>query len=155
MNHAIEVTPIAWVRSSRKAPQDDLWDAVESAIELDGRFAAEALAGLETFSHLEVIFVMDQVKEQDIQTVARHPRNNTAWPKVGIFAQRAKNRPNRLGHTVCRILSVEGTRIRVQGLDAVNGSPVLDLKPWVREFGPRGELRQPDWMTELMLRYWE
>jgi tRNA-Thr(GGU) m(6)t(6)A37 methyltransferase TsaA len=155
MTLPISLTPVALVRSARKIPQDDLWNSVESWIELDGRFGAEALAGLEAFSHLEVVFVMDQVPDEDIQTHARHPRGNLAWPKVGIFSQRAKNRPNRLGLTVCRILAIDGTRIRVEGLDAVEGSPVLDLKPWVREFGPRGDIRQPEWMTELMERYWE
>ena len=94
---------------------------------------------------------MDAAK---IETGARRPRNNPAWPLVGIFAQRGKNRPNRLGTTICRIDRVEGLLLHVTGLDAVDGTPVLDLKPWVREFGPRGEVRQPEWMTELMAAYW-
>ena len=89
-----------------------------------------------------------------IETAARHPRNNPDWPRVGILAQRAKNRPNQIGSTICRVLRVEGTRLFLEGLDAVDGSPVLDIKPWVREFAPRGELRQPMWVTELMRGYW-
>jgi tRNA (Thr-GGU) A37 N-methylase len=73
---------------------------------------------------------------------------------VGIFAQRAKNRPNQIGLTVCRVLEVGGRVLRVAGLDAVDGTPVLDVKPWVRELGPRGEVHQPAWMTALMERYW-
>jgi tRNA-Thr(GGU) m(6)t(6)A37 methyltransferase TsaA len=151
----ITLTPIGKVRSTRKAAVDDAWDAVTSSIELDAsRFTPDALAELETFSHLEVIFLFDRVDPAKIETGARHPRENLAWPKVGIFAQRGRSRPNRLGTTICRIDRVDGLRVHVTGLDAIDGTPVLDLKPWVREFGPRGEVRQPGWMTELMLAYW-
>lgn len=87
-------------------------------------------------------------------TEARHPRNNLNWPPVGIFAQRAKNRPNRLGLSVVRILKREGNVLFVEGLDAIDGTPVLDLKPVLREFLPSEEIRQPDWATELMQDYW-
>lgn len=85
---------------------------------------------------------------------ARHPRNNTDWPKVGVFAQRGRNRPNRIGSTICRILKVDGLNLYVEGLDAIDGSPVLDIKPWVIEFGPRGLVFQPGWMSDLMQGYW-
>jgi tRNA (adenine37-N6)-methyltransferase len=151
----VTLTPIGTVRSTRTTPEDDHWDAVVSSIELDAaRFSPEALAELGSFSHLEVIFLFDRVDPAKVETGARHPRENLAWPKVGIFAQRGKNRPNRLGTTVCRIDRIEGLRVHVTGLDAIEGTPVLDLKPWVRELGPRGEVRQPGWMTELMRAYW-
>jgi tRNA (Thr-GGU) A37 N-methylase len=60
-----------------------------------------------------------------------------------------------LGSTICRILKVEGRRLFVEGLDAVDGTPVLDLKPWVHEFAPRGPTYQPNWITELMSEYWK
>ena len=71
-----------------------------------------------------------------------------------MFAQRGKNRPNRIGTTVCRLDRVDGLVLHVTGLDAIEGTPVLDIKPWVREFGPRGDVRQPEWMDELMRAYW-
>jgi tRNA (Thr-GGU) A37 N-methylase len=83
-----------------------------------------------------------------------HPRNNGDWPKVGIFAQREKNRPNQIGTTICRIAKIEGRTLYVEGLDAVDGTPVLDIKLWVTEFGPRGSTFQPSWVTELMQSYW-
>jgi tRNA (adenine37-N6)-methyltransferase len=89
-----------------------------------------------------------------VVTGARHPRGNTNWPVVGIFAQRGKNRPNRLGATMVRVLAVEGRTIRVAGLDAIDGTPVVDIKPVIGEFLPRGEIRQPRWATELMKTYW-
>ena len=98
---------------------------------------------------------MNQVDPAKVEKTARHPRNNTAWPKVGIFAQRGKNRPNRIGSTICRIQKVDGLRLHLEGLDAVDGTPVLDIKPWVEEFGPRGIHQQPMWITELMKVYWK
>ncbi|MDT0347467.1 TrmO family methyltransferase domain-containing protein [Streptomyces litchfieldiae] len=89
-----------------------------------------------------------------VHTGARHPRGNADWPLVGIFAQRGKDRPNRLGVSRCWLLGVEGLDVRVRGLDAVHGTPVLDLKPYMAEFGPQGEVRQPDWATELMRAYY-
>lgn len=125
-----------------------------SEIELDGaQFTPEALAGLDGFSHVLVVYVMHAVDPGDVEKVARHPRNRADWPKVGIFAQRAKRRPNRLGVSCCRVLGIEGLHVRVEALDAIDGTPVLDIKPWVREFGPRGEVHQPEWITELMRDY--
>lgn len=97
---------------------------------------------------------MDQVDPTKIEKTSRHPRNNTNWPKVGIFAQRGKNRLNQVGATICRILKVDGTKLHLEGLDAIDGTPVLDLKPWVVEFAPRGDVFQPKWITELMEGYW-
>jgi tRNA (adenine37-N6)-methyltransferase len=85
---------------------------------------------------------------------ARHPRGNEDWPLVGIFAQRAKDRPNRIGVTTCQLVAVERDTVHVRGLDAIDGTPVLDLKPHLVEFGPRGPVRQPPWSHELMSRYW-
>ena len=66
------------------------------------------------------------------------PRGNPAWPLVGILAQRARARPNRIGVSTCELLGVDGLTVRVRGLDAIDGTPVLDLKPYIVEFAPRG-----------------
>lgn len=150
----IEVEPIGRVEAGRTAVEDDYWGGEEAWIALDERFEDEALQGLETFSHAEVIFHFDRVDPAKVVSGARHPRNNRDWPAVGIFAQRGKNRPNRIGSTICRILGVEGRRLRVSELDAIDGTPVLDIKPVMSEFLPRQEVRQPDWSRGLMNRYW-
>jgi tRNA (Thr-GGU) A37 N-methylase len=72
------------------------------------------------------------------------------WPKIGIFSQRPKARPNRIGLSHCRILKIEGYRITVEALDAIVGTPILDIKPYMKEFGTIGEVVQPDWASELM-----
>lgn len=150
----IELNPVGRVRSPRIEVTDDDWDGVVSEIELAPLFGPEALTGILEFSHIEVVYVFDQVVPEKIVTGTRRPRRNPAWPETGIFAQRGKNRPNRLGVSVARLLGCEGTVLKVQGLDAVDGSPVLDIKPVMREFLPRGVLRQPAWSHELMLGYW-
>ncbi|MEZ5650452.1 MAG: SAM-dependent methyltransferase [Burkholderiaceae bacterium] len=155
MHEDFRVLPIGWVRSTRVSPLDDDWDAVESHVELDAeRFDPSALLGLDSFSHVEVVFLFDQVAEHDTESGARHPRGRTDWPLVGIFAQRGKNRPNRLGVTVCRLLRVRGLTLNVAGLDAIDGTPVLDIKPVMSGFERRGELREPAWARELMASYW-
>lgn len=148
------VTPVGVVRSTRNAVADDAWDRERASIDLDpDRFGPEALLGLDGFSHVEVLFLMDRVSPERIEHGARHPRNEPRWPRVGIFAQRGKNRPNRLGLTVCRIIAASQTRLDVAGLDAVDGTPVLDLKPWYAAYGPRGPVREPPWVPEEMARH--
>ncbi|HME08504.1 MAG TPA: SAM-dependent methyltransferase [Bryobacteraceae bacterium] len=152
------VQPIGFVHSEIHDAVDDVWGGLRSLIQLDpSLFSAGCLAGLEEFSHVEILFVFDRVRDSEIHTGARHPRGRTDWPKVGIFAQRAKNRPNRIGVTICRLISVssQDLSIVVEGLDAIDGTPVLDLKPYMREFGVRDPVRQPAWASELMAKYWE
>ena len=151
----VEMMPIGRVHCERVEAIDDDWGPVESMIELDTeRFDEEVLFGLADFSHVEVVYHFDQVDESKLNLGSRHPRGNKEWPRVGIFAQRAKARPNRIGVTVCEILEVSGTRLRVRGLDAIDGTPVLDLKPFMQEFAPRSEVRQPEWTHALMKDYW-
>ncbi len=147
--------PIGFVHSTRKKIEDDRWDSETMHVELDTQeFSAESLAGLSDFSHVEIIFYMDKFDPTKIEKTARHPRNNPDWPKVGIFAQRGKNRPNQIGTTICKILNVENGCLSIEGLDAVDGTAVLDIKPWVEEFAPRGTVYQPKWISELMKEYW-
>lgn len=149
------VKPIGYIRNSREAIEDDYWGNIVSTIELTSEFSEESVQGIEDFSHLEVIFYFNQVKDDNIQFDARHPRNNKEYPKVGIFAQRGKNRPNKLGLTTVEVLKREGKIIYITGLDAINGTPVLDLKPVMKEFAPKGEIKQPYWVSDLMKEYWE
>jgi tRNA-Thr(GGU) m(6)t(6)A37 methyltransferase TsaA len=150
---SFEVRPVGLVSSPRVEAVDDDWGDVESVIRLESSFDASALRGLEAFSHVEVVYLFHLVADAKVQRGARRPRCNADWPEVGIFAQRAKGRPNRIGVSVCELRGVEGTRVLVRGLDAIDGTPVLDLKPYLRQFGPRGEVRQPAWADEIMARY--
>jgi tRNA (Thr-GGU) A37 N-methylase len=148
------LTPVAHVRGGRAEATDDDWGGSRARLRLADPLPAEALAGLADFSHAEIVFVFDRVTEAQIVTGARRPRGNPDWPLVGIFAQRGKNRPNRLGVTVCAIIAVEGRDLVVEGLDAIDGTPVLDIKPVLSGFLPRGEVREPAWAREIMESYW-
>lgn len=148
------VEAVGFVESSRREANDDFWGDERACIVLTEQFTPTAVQGLAEFSHIEVLFLFHKVDPSKVVTGARHPRNNPHWPAVGIFAQRGKNRPNRLGSTICRLLKVDGTRLYVAGLDAINGTPVLDVKPVMVEFLPREPVRQPKWSHELMQHYW-
>ncbi|WP_057915464.1 SAM-dependent methyltransferase [Peribacillus muralis] len=147
--------PIGLIKNDRVHLDDDYWGEVISEIILDrSKFKEDCLFGLEQFSHIEVIFYMNKVEPEKIQLNARHPRNRTDWPKVGIFSQRAKARPNQIGVSRCELLKVEGLKMTVRALDAIDQTPVLDIKPYMAEFGPIGQVNQPDWSKELMENYY-
>ena len=149
----IQLEAIGQVVSPIIGKRDESWGEVIAEIQLDAsRFEPVALDGLQEFSHVEVLFQFDQVSE--VESKSRHPRENPKWPKVGIFAQRGRKRPNRIGATICEIVSVQGLSVRVRGLDAFNGSPVIDIKPVMSEFFPdKKRVRQPQWSRELMSTY--
>jgi len=151
----ITITPIGIVRGSRDEVTDDYWGDSTASIELADHLPAESLDGLEAFSHAEIIFLFDRLDEESVVVGARRPRGNPAWPRVGIFAQRGKARPNRLGATIVRIAGRDGRRLIVRDLDAVDGTPVIDIKPVFAEFLPREAVRQPDWSHALMENYWK
>jgi len=148
------VTAIGTVASSRSEAIDDDWGDVTATITLAPPHDELSVAGLEGFSHVEVVFLFDRVDPAGVCLHARHPRGNPDWPEVGILAQRAKDRPNRIGLCTCELVAVDGLSIVVRGLDAIDGTPVLDVKPYMAEFGPRDEVRQPVWSHELMRGYW-
>jgi tRNA-Thr(GGU) m(6)t(6)A37 methyltransferase TsaA len=148
------VTAIGTVTSSRTEAIDDDWGGVTATITLALPLDERSVAGLEEFSHVEVVFLFDRVDLDTVCLHSRHPRGNRDWPEVGILAQRAKDRPNRIGLSTCELVAVDGASIVVRGLDAIDGTPVLDVKPYMQEFGPRGDVRQPAWSHELMRGYW-
>lgn len=151
----IELNPIGFVKNSRKEVSDDFWGEVISEIELTEEFTEDSLKGITGYSHAEIVFYFHKADESKVAKGARHPRGNPEWPLSGVFAQHVKDRPNHLGLTIINVLSTEGRVVKVKGLDAVDGTPVLDIKPVVREFLPREEVTQPAWVSELMKDYWK
>ncbi|MBE4906458.1 tRNA (N6-threonylcarbamoyladenosine(37)-N6)-methyltransferase TrmO [Bacillus luteolus] len=150
----MELKPIAFIKSPRKIPEDDHWGDINSIITLADNMPQESLQGIELFSHVEIIFYFHLVEAERIEYGARHPRNDESLPKMGIFAQRGKNRPNRLGVTTVKIIKREGNSLYVSGLDAIDGTPVVDIKPVMKEFLPRESVEQPTWVSEIMRNYW-
>lgn len=149
-----EVDPVGYVRGGRIVPGDDFWGGTRCVIELADGMPSDSLDGIEEFSHVEIVFLFDRVDPARIVSGARHPRNNPEWPLVGIFAQRGKNRPNRLGCSIVPLVAREGRSIVVGELDAVDGTPVLDIKPVFSEYLPHTPVEQPKWSREIMTDYW-
>jgi tRNA (adenine37-N6)-methyltransferase len=150
----ISMEPIAFVINQRNSPVDDDWGSLISEIHLASQVPDCAFDAIEGFSHLEIIYYFDQVEKDNI-VFSGKPRGNPEYPEVGIFGQRKKDRPNRIGLSTVSLLGHEGRMIRVKWLDAICGTPVLDIKPVFREFEPQGPVIQPHWVIELMARYWK
>src|SRR2546425_1222180 len=127
------LTPIAYVENSRRTQEDDNWGEVISEITLADGMDSSCLKGIEEFSHLEIIFYFHQLEDSKIVFDLRHPRNNTSYPLTGIFAQRGRARPNKLGATIVPLIEKKERSIVVKGLDAINGTPVVDIKPVMKE----------------------
>jgi tRNA-Thr(GGU) m(6)t(6)A37 methyltransferase TsaA len=149
----INLTSVATIKNSRLTPVDDYWKEIISEIELVEHIPVEAFEGILQFSHLEIIYSFDQVPVDTIVFSGR-PRGNPDYPLTGIFAQRKKDRPNTIGLCTVELLDHKGRSITVRYLDAINGTPVLDIKPVFKEFQPKGEIQQPAWVSDLMKNYW-
>ena len=149
----IELDILALATNTRTDLSDDYWGSVVTEITLLPHVPTEALDGIDTFSHLEIIYYFNLVDPSKI-VYSGHPRGNTDWPKVGIFAQRKKERPNQIGLTTVTLLEHNGRTIKVTNFDGVNGTPILDIKPVMQEFLANEKVTQPAWSVELMSNYW-
>ncbi len=143
---------IGTVRSPERQPVDEGWGSVEARIVVEPPLRP-GLLGLDGFSHVLVVVLLDGARFDPVRHLVRRPRGRADLPEVGIFAQRAKDRPNPLGVTVVPLVSVEADGITVRGLDAIDGTPVLDLKPYFPHFdGPR-DARVAGWVEAVMRGY--
>jgi tRNA-Thr(GGU) m(6)t(6)A37 methyltransferase TsaA len=143
---------IGTVRNEVQEPTDEGWGHVVSEVILDEKFA-DGLDGIEAFSHVLILFWMHRAAEAEPVRMRRHPQGRQDMPEVGIFAQRARHRPNPIGVTAVKLLRREGNRLVVQGLDAINGTPVVDVKPYVPQFDAVESPRVPAWVHRLMGGY--
>lgn len=148
----ILIKPIGFVTNDRIEPIDDKWSSVESIIQLADDLPDECLDGIDEFSHLEIIYHFDKSAKTFIGS--EHPRENKDYPKVGIFAQRKKDRPNHIGAAIVNLIHREGRKLVVKNLDAINETPIIDIKPVFSEYLPKGEVKQPKWTKDLMKNYW-
>lgn len=138
------LTAIGTVRSSRTQLGAEGWEGLESSIEVFTAFAA-GLRGIDGFSHLIVLTWLHLVPPEDRTAIALPPAGDPAQPPVGIFALRVAGRPNPIGCSVVALLGIEGTLLRVRGLDAVDGTPVLDLKPYLPAYDSAPDAALPGW----------
>jgi len=149
----INLQSIATTRNARTEAVDDNWGGVITEITLAEYVPTVAFDNIEDFSHLEIIFYFDKTEDREMVYAGR-PRGNPAYPVMGIFCQRKKDRPNKIGLCTVELLEHNGRTIKVKGLDAIDGTPILDIKPVFKEFLPKGAIRQPEWVSDLMKEYW-
>jgi tRNA-Thr(GGU) m(6)t(6)A37 methyltransferase TsaA len=143
---------IGVVRSSVTEGMDENWGNVVSEIQIKDKYAP-GLAGLKEFSHILIVFHMHKSKFEEGTKLQRQPQGRLDMPLIGIFAQRAKHRPNSIGVTAVKLLNINGSTISVRGLDAIDGTPVLDIKPYFPIFDCREDAVTPSWVSELMKGY--
>lgn len=144
--------PIGFVRSPVSEETDEQWGNIESEIHVRPELA-DGLIGIEQFSHLLVVFWMHRAVFDPAGDLLRRPRGRNDMPLLGIFAQRAKHRPHPIGITAVQLLGRKGHIVSVRGLDAIDGTPVIDLKPYVPQFDQINNATLPDWMNTLMDKY--
>jgi tRNA (adenine37-N6)-methyltransferase len=143
---------IGVVQNEVAEPTDEGWGEVVSEVVLD-EMLADGLDGIEEYSHVLILYWMHRAAEAEPVRMRRRPQGRQDMPEVGIFAQRARHRPNPIGVTAVKLLRREGNRLVVQGLDAINGTPVVDVKPYVPAFDTATSARVPEWIHRLMARY--
>lgn len=148
----MQITPIGTVRTSATEAVDEGWGTVESEIHVREALAA-GLRGLEQFSHVIVLYLMHEADFTAERDLVRRPRGRADMPAIGIFAQRARHRPNGIGVTAVRVLGVEGNIVRVRGLDAIDGTPVVDIKPYFPAYDRVDDAQTPEWVDRLMDGY--
>ena len=149
----VSFEPIGVVRNGIEKMSTGNWATVESVIELGPEWVS-GLAGLAEFSHLVVVFHLHRIPAFDRETqLLRRPRGMEHLDAVGVFSQRTKFRPNPIGVTPVRLVKIDANRLVVTGLDAMDGSPVFDIKPFIPEFDSVGEVRQPSWVSAMVKGY--
>ncbi len=148
----MDLKPIGFVRNEIIHPYYHEWGEVLSEIIINKEFA-KGLIGLDDFSHALIIFYMHQATYVEEKHLVRHPQEREELPKIGIFAQRAKHRPNPIGITAVQIIEIKENILSVKGLDAINDTPVLDIKPYFPDFDFREGAKTPEWVQEVMKYY--
>lgn len=147
----IIMRPIGYVHNSVKTKKDVSWGEEVSIIELCEEYYT-GMVGLNDFSHATVIYYLDKAVYDREKHLQRRPQNREDMPLVGIFAQRGKDRPNRIGMTSVQIVEVSEKTLTVKGLDAIDGTMVLDIKPYYPVYDKK-EATVPEWVERLMEHY--
>lgn len=124
------------------------WEEVVSDIVVDSDLS-EALDNLDEFSHIIVLYWMHQVAAGGQMPMKVHPQGRQELPLVGLFVSRSPHRPNPIGKATVRLLQRRGNILTVQGLDAVDGTPVVDIKPYIPGYDSVAEARVPSWINKL------
>jgi tRNA-Thr(GGU) m(6)t(6)A37 methyltransferase TsaA len=147
------VHPIGTVKCHVNEMSQGNWALVDSEIHLEPQYVP-GLQELDGFSHVLVVFFLDRAQGFDPKKqLLRRPRGMEDMHEIGVFAQRTKYRPNPIGVTAVRLLAIEGNVVKVRGLDALDGTPVLDIKPYMPPFDRVDDVKMPPWVGHVMEGY--
>jgi tRNA-Thr(GGU) m(6)t(6)A37 methyltransferase TsaA len=142
----ISLKPIGVVHNSVTMRKKEDWQSIISEITVDENLT-EALSGIDGFSHIIVIYWMHQTPQSERSLMKVHPRRDPNLPLVGIFATRSPTRPNPIGIATVKLLERKDNILKVSGLDAINGTPVLDIKPHIPGSDSPTGSKIPDWLN--------
>lgn len=148
----ITMKPVAYVHNAVESRKDESWGKDISKIVLEDEYKG-GLEGLQNFSHVIIIYYLDKANYNRNQHLQRRAQNREDMPLVGIFSQRGKDRPNQIGMTTVEIISVTDSSLEVKGLDAIDGTPVLDIKPYYPMYDLKENATIPEWVERLMEHY--
>lgn len=143
----ITLTAIGVVKNNIKKPRFGSFKNEVSEIILKEKFT-DALKGIEDYSHLIIVFWMDKVKDK---VITHRPQGNPDVPIVGIFSCRCPQRPNPVAVTTVKLLSRQGNKLKVKGLDILNGTPIIDIKPYWPVYDEVKGVKIPKWVNKLDL----
>ena len=143
----INLTPIGIVRNNITEPKRENWETVVSEITIDDDLK-EALSRIAEFSHIIIIYWMHKLPPSQRSVIKVHPKGNQNLPLVGVFATHSPARPNPIGITTVKVLELKDNVLNVTGLDAMDGTPVLDIKPYIPDHYSASEIKTPNWVTK-------
>ncbi|MGD0114993.1 MAG: tRNA (N6-threonylcarbamoyladenosine(37)-N6)-methyltransferase TrmO [Dehalococcoidia bacterium] len=145
-NEPVSLKPIGMVRNGVREPRRQEWTNVSSDIILRKELT-DALNGIESYSHVVVVFYLHRVSDEERGRTECHPRGDERYPLQGVLATRTQHRPNPVGVSVVPLVKRRRNVLRVRGLDAINGTPILDVKPYIPQYDAPADVRLPDWVT--------
>jgi tRNA-Thr(GGU) m(6)t(6)A37 methyltransferase TsaA len=143
----MHLKPIGFVKNSITEPKRKDWETVISEIIINEDLK-EALSGIDEFSHIVVVYWMHKLPPSQRSVFKVHPKGNQNLPLVGVFASRSPARPNPMGITIVKLVEHRDNVLKVTGLDAIDGTPVLDIKPYIPGHDSASDIKTPGWLTK-------
>lgn len=145
-NGVIKIKPLGKAKNQMDKPMLPGWKDIITEIVIDKKYV-RGLDGIEDYSHVIVVYWMDKEKECHLK---HHPQGRENVPFVGVFACRCPQRPNRIAISTVKLISREGNCLKVKGLDIINGTPIIDIKPYTPQYDEVKNAKVPDWVSKLV-----
>ena len=141
----MQLKPIGYIKSPVKQSKFGGWQGLITEIIVDNNYI-DGLEGIDEYSHLIILYWLDKVDKVKLKM---RPQGKKDVPEVGIFACRCPWRPNPIGMTTVKVIERNGNVLKVKGLDVLDGTPLIDIKPYTPPYDAVEEMRYPDWVNKL------